>query len=78
MLSKGEDPKDFLIEVCRPQCKYWQDKLKRCETKLKQLDDADPHKSCLYPFRDWVTCVDGCVNPKIFKHLKGQEKGFFS
>ena len=35
------------------------------------MDDADPHKSCLYPFWDWITCLDGCVNPKIFKHLKG-------
>lgn len=65
MLARGEDPKDLLIEFCRPSCKYWEDKLKRCEVKLKSMEDADPTKSCMYPHRDWVTCVDGCVNPKI-------------
>jgi hypothetical protein len=30
MLQKGQDPKDFLIQVCRPSCQKYEDKLKRC------------------------------------------------
>ena len=78
MLEKGQDPKDMLIEVCRPHCKWWEDKLKRCEVKLQEMEEADAEKSCMYPLRDWVTCVDACVNPNIQKHLVGQEKGFLS
>ena len=61
MLQKGQDPKDYLIEVCRPECKAKADKLHRCEVALKNMSDADPELSCMYPFRDWVTCIDSCV-----------------
>ncbi len=47
MLEKGQDPKDMLIEVCRPGCKFWEDKLRRCEIKLKEIAGADPEKSCV-------------------------------
>ncbi len=26
------------------------------------MTNADPELSCMYPMRDWVTCVDACVN----------------
>ena len=61
MLEKGQDPKDYLIEICRPQCTALQQKLQRCETALKNMAHADPELSCMYPLRDWVTCVDACV-----------------
>jgi hypothetical protein len=32
MLKEGENPKPQLIEDCKPQCKYWKEKLERCET----------------------------------------------
>lgn len=35
MLKEGKDPKDKLIEHCRPYCTYWKDKLERCEKKLE-------------------------------------------
>jgi hypothetical protein len=37
MLKDGKDPKDKLIEVCTPHCKYWKDKLTRCELKLEYI-----------------------------------------
>ena len=61
MLEKGQDPKEYMIEICRPECKSKFDKLQRCEYALKNMTNADPELSCMYPFRDWVTCVDGCV-----------------
>ncbi len=63
MIEKGQDPKDYLIEICRPQCTTLQQKLQRCETALKNMTHADPELSCMYPLRDWVTCVDSCVPP---------------
>ena len=35
MLKDGKDPKDKLIEFCKPKCMYWKDKLSRCEKKLE-------------------------------------------
>ena len=35
MLKEGKDPKDKLIEHCKPYCTYWKDKLTRCEKKLE-------------------------------------------
>lgn len=78
MLEKGQDPKDMMIEVCRPSCTHWEERLKRCEIKLQTMEHADPEMSCMYPLRDWVTCIDSCVNPKIQSQLVGQEPGFFS
>jgi len=37
------------------------EKLQRCEVALKNMTNADPELSCMYPLRDWVTCIDGCV-----------------
>jgi hypothetical protein len=34
MLQRGQDPKEMLMESCKPECKNWFDKLKRCETAL--------------------------------------------
>ena len=61
MIQNGQDPKEFLIEVCRPTCIAKQERLQRCENKLKAMTHADPELSCMYPMRDWVTCIDGCV-----------------
>ena len=61
MLQRGQDPKEMLIEFCRPSCKHWEDKLKRCEKSLRELSNSDPESTCMYPMRDWVTCVEGCV-----------------
>ena len=67
MLAKGQDPKEYLLEVCRPECKAKADKLHRCEVALKNMTDADPELSCMYPLRDWVTCVDSCVRSPSFR-----------
>lgn len=78
MLEKGQDPKEMLIEVCRPFCTDSEQKVKRCEIALQNMTYSDPEKSCMYRMRDWVTCIEGCVQPKIHKHLVGQERGFLS
>merc|ERR1711935_734536 len=78
MLERGEDPKELLIEFCRPQCTFWENKLKRCESALQNMVNADPTKSCMYPLRDYVTCIDACVQPKIQTNLVGQKSGWWS
>ena len=35
MIESGKDPKDRVIEDCKPKCHYWKDKLTRCEIKLE-------------------------------------------
>ncbi len=72
VLDRGIDPKPILIDFCEPGCKYWKEKLERCESKLEYVLKVNPSKSCIYPMRDWVTCVESCVQPKIFENL---EKG---
>jgi ubiquinol-cytochrome c reductase subunit 6 len=70
MIDQGKDPKDRLIEDCKPKCGYWKDKLTRCEIKLEKIIKINPTKSCLYPMRDWVTCVEACVQPAIHHALR--------
>lgn len=70
MLERGVDPKPYLIEFCEPGCVFWKEKLDRCESKLENVIKINPSKTCLPPMRDWITCVDSCVNPKIFNNLK--------
>lgn len=70
MLKNGKDPKDKLIQDCSPLCISWKNKLDRCEKKLDEVIKINPSKSCVYPMRDWITCVDQCVNGTIFHHLK--------
>lgn len=62
MLSRGMDPKPLILDFCKPQCIYWKEKLERCEAKLEIVIKTNPTKSCLYPMRDWVTCVEACVS----------------
>ena len=71
MLKEGQDPKPLLLEECKPACVYWKDKLTRCETALESIIKINPTKTCLYPMRDYVTCVEACTQPIIHQHLKG-------
>ena len=41
---------------------YWKEKLERCEAQLETVVKISPTKTCLYPMRDWVTCVEACVS----------------
>ena len=67
MLERGQDPKEMVIELCKPLCKHWEDKLHRCEATLKAMKSSDPEKSCMYPLRDLVTCIEGCVRLLLLK-----------
>ena len=71
MLKEGQDPKPLLLEECKPHCFYWKDKLTRCESALEQIIRINPTKTCLYPMRDYVTCVEACTQPIIHEQLKG-------
>lgn len=61
MLAEGENPKPLVLEECKPLCKVWKEKLERCEHKLEQIIKINPTKTCLYPMRDYVTCVEACA-----------------
>jgi hypothetical protein len=56
------DPKPLVLDFCKPQCIYWKEKLERCEKALDIVIKTNPTKSCIYPMRDWVTCVEACVS----------------
>ncbi len=71
MIAAGEDPKPLLMEECKTHCVHWQEKLSRCEKQLEKIIKINPTKTCLYPMRDWVTCVEGCTQPLIHNSLVG-------
>ena len=73
MLREGENPKELLIEECKPQCKFWKEKMERCEAKLEHIIKVNPTKTCMYPFRDYVTCIEACVQPVIHNQLVGTD-----
>lgn len=66
MVGRGMDPKPFILDFCKPQCIYWKEKLERCEQRLEIVIKTNPTKTCLYPMRDWVTCVEACVSHHHF------------
>ena len=70
-LELGEDPKPDVMEECKPQCTYWKDKLVRCEKSLEVVIKINPGKTCMYPMRDYVTCVEACSQPLIHNQLVG-------
>ena len=70
-LEAGEDPKPEVLDKCKPNCKYWKEKLERCETALEVIIKVNPGKTCMYPMRDYVTCVEACAQPIIHNQLKG-------
>lgn len=65
MIGRGMDPKPLVLDFCKPQCLYWKEKLERCEQKLEIVIKTNPTKTCIYPMRDWVTCVEACVSTTI-------------
>ena len=73
MLEAGEDPKPLVLEECKPVCAPWKNKLTRCEKQLEKIIKINPTKTCLYPMRDYVTCVEACTQPAIHNQLKGAE-----
>ena len=64
-LTRGMDPKPLILDYCKPHCHYWQAKLDRCEKKLEIIVKTNPTKSCMYPMRDLVTCIEACVSERI-------------
>ena len=73
MIKEGENPKSLVLEECKPHCTYWKDKLTRCETQLEKIIKINPTKTCLYPMRDYATCVEACAQPVIHDQLKGTD-----
>ena len=73
MLKAGEDPKPLVLEDCKPQCTFWKEKLERCEQQLEVIVKINPTKTCLYPMRDYATCVEACAQPLIHDSLEGSQ-----
>jgi hypothetical protein len=74
-LKLGEDPKSFVLDWCKPGCTKYHDMVSRCERALKIIRLADPEKTCLYRYRQWVECVENCAQPRIWHNLKGVDVG---
>lgn len=73
-LERGIDPKATWIQYCKPSCKAEQAKLTRCEDAYKIISTVEPERSCIFRYREWVECIEGCVQPKIFYHLRGASR----
>ena len=71
MLAQAEDPKPDVIKQCAKHCTFWKDKLTRGETQLEHVIKINPTKTCLYPMRDYVTCVEACAQPLVHNRLEG-------
>ena len=71
MLKEGENPKEMVLEDCKPHCTYWKNKLTRCETALEVIIKVNPTKTCLYPMRDYANCMEACAQPIIHNNLEG-------
>ena len=45
--------------------------VKNKPAELEKIIKINPTKTCLYPMRDYVTCVEACTQPAIHNQLKG-------
>lgn len=73
-LERGLDTKPTWIEYCKPSCHEEHGRLTRCEEALRSLKSADAERTCMYRYRQWFECMENCVQPKVFYHLKGANR----
>ena len=43
------------------------------EGTLPPIIKVNPTKTCLYPMRDYATCVEACAQPLIHNNLEGTQ-----
>ncbi|KPM11055.1 glutathione peroxidase [Sarcoptes scabiei] len=63
------DPMEKLKEKCSSEhCQSWKDKYDACNERVNSRKQTT--ESCFEELVDFLHCVDHCVAPKLFKHLK--------
>ncbi|XP_003746995.1 cytochrome b-c1 complex subunit 6, mitochondrial [Galendromus occidentalis] len=64
------DPQTTLREKCReePKCAAFKEKWDACETRVRSRKKTA--ETCSEELIDFIQCVDHCVAPELFKHLK--------
>ncbi len=70
-LNRGEDPKPDFIPYCKLQCKAWGDEYGKCEKLRTDPNAKSRPETCLYIHREWMECVERCVQPKVLNNLYG-------
>ena len=68
-LQRGEDPKPDFIPYCKMQCNDWGKAYENCERIRK--DPKGKQTTCIYMYREWMECVEKCVQPKVLNNLYG-------
>ena len=70
-LMRGEDPKSDFIPYCNLMCKGLGDAYAECERARKDPTLQQKSTTCLYLYREYLECVEGCVQPKVVNNLYG-------
>ena len=76
-IAAGEDPKPEVLEKCKPECKYWKDKLTRCETQLEKIikkDWTNPLTGQTLKEKDIIPIVRGATGFSSSGHQLMAEK----
>jgi len=73
-IERGIDPKEKWMDYCKPSCREEEGMLTRCEEGIKTLKGTGSDNTCLFRYRQWVECIEGCTQPKVFYHLKGASR----
>ncbi|KAJ1507512.1 hypothetical protein HMI54_004054 [Coelomomyces lativittatus] len=63
-----KDPKEILSQQCAQlsSCKKLQSAIDECAKRVEE----GAHETCVEEFFKFQKCVDHCLQPKLFKHLK--------
>ncbi|XP_022648335.1 cytochrome b-c1 complex subunit 6, mitochondrial-like [Varroa destructor] len=70
--EEGElvDPQVMLRAKCgeKPKCAAYKEKFDACEARVHSRKQTT--ETCAEELFDFIHCVDHCVAPDLFKHLK--------
>ncbi len=68
---RGEDPKPDFIPHCETMCHDLGKHYESCEKARTDPKATNKPTTCLHVYREWMECVEGCVQPKVINNLYG-------
>eukprot|EP00499_Haloplacidia_sp_CaronLabIsolate_P007868 CAMPEP_0196780252 /NCGR_PEP_ID=MMETSP1104-20130614/7377_1 /TAXON_ID=33652 /ORGANISM="Cafeteria sp., Strain Caron Lab Isolate" /LENGTH=66 /DNA_ID=CAMNT_0042150449 /DNA_START=27 /DNA_END=227 /DNA_ORIENTATION=+ len=66
MDDEVQDPKAQLEQECHPRCTQQWSTYEECKARVEKSGEGD----CSGWYFDYFKCIDKCVTPQLFQHLR--------
>ena len=77
-LWRGEDSKPDFISYCNLNCLSWKIQYEDCEKARKDPKAIKKASTCLLMYREYMECLEQCVQPKVVNNLYGINSRYHS